>query len=401
MTIKFNRSRQKFVFLLAIAAIYTALVIQFDFLRGIKIEDEGHFWETSLTFSDTLIPSLEDLRNYQELSTPLPFIVFGLLEYFFHQGIFAGRLLNLILSLVVIFAIAYPYRDKEGRGLSCAVGLLTCPYFLLSSALLYTDMIACFWTLMGFICYIRNRHLLSCIAFILAIASRQYMLAFPMAIATYEFVIAIAEIKTVRRFNLSSQWRWIAPSIAVLSIFGWIYLFQGLAPSAGIEEMAPTVQENTWDIQPGHAIYFLSIVSIFIVIPEFLLFTTNSVFRSRQNWRKIALIAFILLIYCLIFPPPIGDEGILSKALSILHYDFLKAVAYYTLALIACIRFARPNLMLLCILFNCLIMMKASIWSKYVLPLSTIFWYLKSIGLEDRFDLADLLPKWSVVNKYE
>ena len=392
MTIQFNRSRQKFVFLLLITAIYTALVIQFDFLRGVTIEDEGHFWETSLTFSDTLIPSLEDLRNYEELNTPLPFMIFGALEYFFHQGIFAGRLLNLILSLVVIFAIAYPYKDKEGRGLSCAVGLLTCPYFLLSSALLYTDMIACFWTLMGFIGYIRNRHLLSCIAFILAIASRQYMLAFPMAIATYEFVIALTEFKTSGKFNFFSQWRWIAPAIAVLSILGWIYLFQGLAPSAGIEEMAPTVQESTWDIQPSHAIYFLSIVSIFIVIPEFILFTPNSVFNSlKQNWRKISLIALFLLIYCLIFPPPIGDEGILSKALSVLHYDLLKAAAYYTLALIACIRFARPNLILLCILFNCLIMMKAFIWSKYVLPLSVIFWYLKSIGLEDRFSLKSAI----------
>ena len=395
MTIQLNRSQQKFVLLLLIAAIYTVLIIQFDFLNGIKIKDEGHFWETSLTFSDTLIPSMEDLRNYQELNTPLPFMVFGVLEYFFHQGIFAGRLLNLILSLIIVFTIAWPNKAKQGRGLSCLIGLLTCPYFLLNSVRLYTDIIACFCLLMGFIAYVRNRHLLSSIAFILAIASRQYMLAFPMAIATYEFIVSLTKIKTTRQFDLSQQWRWIAPSIAVLSIFGWIYLFQGLAPSSGIEEMAPTVQKSTWDIQPSNATYFLSFVSVFIVIPEFILFTPQSILQSlKQKWRKVALIALGLLLFCIIFPPPTGSEGIFSLVLNLLHYEILKQALFYVLALIACIRFSQPNLIFISILFNCLIMMKAHTWSKYVLPLSVVFWYLKSIGLEDEFNLSSLFSKW-------
>ena len=111
-------------------------------------------------------------------------------------------------------------------------------------------MIACFWVIIGFVSYIRNRHFISCIAFILAIASRQYMLAFPIAITTYEFMIAVKNIRNLdtiktKIINLF-KWRWIAPFIAALSIFAWIYLFQGLVPKTALEvRLAPEVQRST------------------------------------------------------------------------------------------------------------------------------------------------------------
>ena len=394
MNIQLKRSQQKFLFLLLIAAIYTALVIRFDFLQGAKVNDEGHFWQTSLTFSDSLIPSINDLKDYRDLSTPLPFMMFGALEYLFHQGVFAGRLLDLILSLIIVFIIGWPSREKGGKAILCLIGLFACPYFLLCSPALVTDMIACFWVLLGFVCYVHNRHLLSCIAFILAIASRQYMLAFPLAIALYELIIASAKIKSSRKFKLSEQWRWIAPSIAAMSILGWIYLFQGLAPSSGIEELAPTIQKTTWFFKPNRAIYFLAFVSVFIVIPEFILFQSLAKIKTlKQQWRKIIFIAVGWLLYCIAFPPPTTSDGMFSVVLNLLHYEILKTALFYVLSLLACVRFSQPNLMFLCVLFNCLIMMKAHYWSKYVLPLAVVFWYLKSLGLEKRFSFVDIIPK--------
>ena len=378
--IRFNRSQQKFLFLLLISAIYTALLFKFDFLQGIKVLDEPHFWETSLTFSKSLIPSVESIRDYQELNTPLPFIIFGILEYLFHQGVFAGRLLNFILSLTISSIIGWPSKKKGGKAILCLLGLFACPYYLLSSASLVTDIIACFFLLLGFVAYVRNRHFFSSIAFILAIASRQYMLAFPAAIACYEFVIAIGAAKNRGEIELSAQWRWIAPLIASMSIFGWIYLFQGLAPATGIEEMAPTIQQqSTWFLKPNRAIYFLAFTSVFIVIPEFFLFEPLAKIKLLKNqWKKVLFIAVGLLIYCILFPPPTSSEGMFSVVLNLLHYEILKIALFYFLSLLACVRFFKPNLMFSCVLFNCIIMMKAHYWSKYVLPLAVVFWFLKS-----------------------
>ncbi|VEP18925.1 conserved membrane hypothetical protein [Hyella patelloides LEGE 07179] len=398
MNIQLKRSQQKFLFLLLITTIYTALVIWLDFLHASKLGDEGHFWKTSLTFSESLIPTIDQLKNYGELNTPLPFILFGGLEYLFQQGIFAGRLLNLILSLITVFIIGWPSRDKGGKAILSLLGLFSCPFYLLTSGRLFTDMIACFCVLVGFLGYVHNRHLLSCIAFILAIASRQYMLAFPVAIAIYELMVAFTKIKSTGEFNLSAQWRWIAPFIAALSILGWIYLFQGLAPSTGLEEMAPEFQQTTWYLKPNRAVYFLAFVSIFIVIPEFILFQPLARIQSlKQQWRKILLIAVGWLLYCLIFQPPTSSDGKFEPFLELLHYEFLKIALFYVLSLLACVRFSQPNLMFLCVLVNCFIMMKAHYWSKYVLPLAIVFWYLKSLGLEEKFSFSGIISKWSIL----
>jgi hypothetical protein len=361
-------------------------MVWLDFLQGPYWHDEKTFWETSLTFSSRLLPSIEDLRNYGELNTPLPFIIFGALEYLFDRGIFTGRLLNLILSLSIVFIIGYPRQSNRERAILCLIGLFLCPYYLWLSGRLYTEMIACFWVIIGFVSYIRNRHLISCIAFILAIASRQYMLAFPIAIATYEFIVTINNLKDIPKITSLVKWRWLAPLIAALSIFGWIYLFQGLVPEVALEVRdAPEVQRSTWALTPGGAINFLSFVGLYIVIPECVLFRNSSIFKVfNQHRRKIIIIAAGLLLYFLVFPPLLFGSGNIAKLAKLLPYDILKMVLFYVLSLLACIRFSRPNLISLIVLFNSLIMIKAYPWDRYVLPLVVVFWYLKSIKFQEQ-----------------
>lgn len=385
MNIPPTRSYQKFLFLFFVTAIYSALVIWLNFLKGPGLWDEHTFWATSLTFSDRLIPSLDDLRNYGELNTPLPFIIFGALEYLFHQGIFAGRLLNLILSLSIVFIIGWPIREKRGSAILCAAGLLLCPYYLFLSGRLYTEMVACFWVLMGFVSYVHNRHFLSGMAFTLAIASRQFMLPFPVAVATYEFIMAIAIIKRSHKISWVEQRRWIAPSIAALSILGWIYLFQGLAPEAAMDTRTlPAVQQTPLAFRPSVAINFLTYTGLYIAIPEFILFRPLARLRSLpQSSRKIAIAAIVLLILFLLFPPHILAHGNLSKVLLLLPDSSLRVLVFYSLALLACVRFFQPNLTFLIIFFNSLIMIKAQPWDKYVLPLAVVFWYLKSVRFEE------------------
>ena len=63
MNIQLNRSQQKFLFILGITAIYITLVFWLNFLQGPYWHDEKPFWETSLTFSNSLFPTIEDLRD--------------------------------------------------------------------------------------------------------------------------------------------------------------------------------------------------------------------------------------------------------------------------------------------------------------------------------------------------
>lgn len=383
--IKLNSYWQKSLFFIGVTATYVILLFKLNFLQGKFLWDEAGYWETSLIFSKSLLPSISDLRNYNELNTPLPFIVFGILEHLSGEGIFLGRLLNLILSLVIVFFIGYPSSNKHEQKLLCLVGLFICPYFLFYSGRLYTDLIACFLVLMGVIGYFRDRHFWSSIAFILAIASRQYMLAFPLAIFSYEFTLAVNSIIRGDNIRVLEQRRWVFPLIAVLSMLGWVYLFQGLAPEAAFEvQNTPAVQETTWAVTPGGAINFLAFVGFYIVIPEFILFSFSSKLKALQQQRvKIAWIAALLLLYILIFPPLLDSLGTVIKIANFLPSYYLKLAWFYCLSLIACIRFARPKLISLFVLFNTLIMVKAYPWDKYILPLVIVFWYVKSIGMDE------------------
>lgn len=286
----------------------------------------------------------------------------------------------------MVFAIGWPEKNNRKRTLLCLIGLFLCPYYLWLSGRLYTEMIACFWVLIGMYGHFRKRYILSCVAFVLAISSRQYMLAFPAAIAAYEFSSSIVESMRLRRIWFVHVQKWLSPLIASLSILGWIYLFQGLATQASLlvrEE--PAAQQTTWAIAPGGAINFLSFVGFYIVIPEFFLFRPRNILaRAKQHRLKVLCIAIALACFCLIFPPLFIGSGNIIKLANMLPNEVWKIMLYYSLSLLACLRFSQPSLLSTIVLFNSLIMMKAYSWDRYVLPLVVVFWFLKSKGFGER-----------------
>lgn len=375
--------KKQLLFSIIVTIFFGLLLLRLDFLAAPMLYDEITFWQTSQTFSERLIPSLSSLSSYGELNTPLPFIIYGVLEHISGRGLLLGRLLNLILFFIITLAIGWP-QPKNHRSIICLIGLLLFPYNFLYGGRLYTDIIACFWVLLGVIGYQRHRHSLSCLAFILAIASRQYMVAFPAAICLYEFVIALLQLKQSRQLSLSTQWRWLAPLIATLSLLGWIYLFQGLTPqvATAISKIDPQVQSTAWAVDPGRAINYLGSITTYIVIPEFILFRLwRQASLPMQQRRLIVAIALTLLIVVTLFPPLLYTRNAINLVAGIFSntpYEFIGAGIYYALSLLTVIRFSRPSLLSLMVITNSVIMAKVYPWDKYLWPLVIVFWYLKT-----------------------
>ena len=373
---KFLKSKSNVLFIAALCLLYLTLFLYLDNLQFTSVWDEVHFWQTTLRFSQHPIPSLELLRNYGELNTPLPFIIFGTLEYVFKGGIFFGRLLNLILSFTMTYLIGKSALSCEEGSLLSLLGLLLFPYYLWSSGYFYTDIMAAFFVFLGFWFYQRERHILSSIAFVLAIASRQYMLAFPLAIAIHEVILTCkSEFKLDRR--------WLAPLLAAGSILGWILLFGGLAPQVAITTVGavPAVQKSLWAVGLSSSLYFLSCVGFYFVTLEWLLFN-RKIKLQKLVMRKNCFLAFCLIILFILFPP-LDAHGLLVQKLELLSMEFLKLCLLYGLALVAVIRFAHFNLAFWILLMSCGIMLKAYPWDKYLLPILVVFWYFKAINQLD------------------
>ena len=366
------------IFIVAIGLLYLALFIHLDKLQFSPVWDESHFWQTTLRFSQQPIPSLELLRSYGELNTPLPFIIFGILEYWFKGGLFVGRLLNLGLSLVMTYLIGRAALSCNYTSLLALGGLLLFPYYLWSSGYFYTDIMGAFFVFLGFWLYQRQRHCLSSVAFVLAIASRQYMLAFPLAIAVYEFI-------SVYKGGFKLDRSWIAPLLAASSILGWILLFGGLAPQAAFTNesiQVPSIQKSSWAVDLSGSLYFLSCLGFYFVGIEWLLFNREMNFQKLIT-QKNCFFAFCLIILFILFPP-LDTHGLLSQGLELSPIAFPRVCLLYGLALMAVIRFARhPNLAFWILLMNCGIMLRAYPWDKYLLPILVVFWYLKAIARLD------------------
>ena len=86
--------------------------------RPDDVEDVGQEVFLRLYFS------LDQLRSYQELSTPLAFLLFGSLEHLLHGGIMAGRLLNLSLSFAMTTTIVVASADSRRSALATILVML-------------------------------------------------------------------------------------------------------------------------------------------------------------------------------------------------------------------------------------------------------------------------------------
>ena len=403
-TTPFNNTA--FYFWVILLCYYFFLFIYFEYLTFPVTKDELHFWPATIRFSHSYLPSLELLKNYGELSTPLPFIVFGLIEKIWEGGIAYGRTFNFIVSIGIAFIVGYPYPSRnQTKSILALSALLVSPYFIGLSTHLYTDLIAIFFTLCGCLLHQKGHFTKSTLCFILGISSRQYMVAFPCALSLFEIYHTFPE-------RLKGSARWIAPLTACFTLIGWIIFFGGFGPQEEISKQK-VVTSNFFHLIPENCNYFLACLGVYFCLPEIaynqllkidiatniplvqasLLSTStstdklqrqplaNSSFLSWVTYEKLLAAIFLGLLF-FFFPPlqnnnfPIPTMGFLDKLLHLFCNSFFRMALLYSFALIATIRFIKIDRNFFFVWINILLMLKAHIaWDKYALPLIVILWF--------------------------
>ena len=214
-------------FALGLAAVLLTAFLVADGLRFEPVKDEVHFLDTSRALTESFPPSLEALRTYEEVITPLAFLWWGLLDRLTGDAAFAGRLANLLLLGAIVCGVALRRGRPTPPRVLAAVGVLLFPYFLPLGVHLYTDIPAFFLAFLGVRAHLRGHPLLAAALCVLAIATRQYMVAVPVALAAWEWSRGL-------RGESGSWLPGAAAALAAASLLGWFAFFGGLAPPAGI-----------------------------------------------------------------------------------------------------------------------------------------------------------------------
>ena len=240
------RQRQ-WLFLGLLCVVYAIAAFVADGLHQPLFKDEKHFWLTVELFQGYgFPPSVTELRSYPEVLTPLSFMAWSQLASLTGGGIFSGRLLNLLLSFVVVCIIALR-RRPDNTALLAGVGLLLYPYTLPLSVHLYTDVPGVFLVVVGTAFYAHRLPIVGSLFFVLAIATRQYMLAVPAALAAWAFIEWL-------RGNQRKIGFWLAPAAAAATMTLWLLIFGGLGPAAGIDKWVPPVpgaHAGSLQLHPG------------------------------------------------------------------------------------------------------------------------------------------------------
>jgi hypothetical protein len=380
----------KLIFFGALAAVVLAVLVLCDFLRFPLRADELHFWPTSVGLFHDGFPSIEQLRTYNELSTPLPFLVFGGLDYVFHAGIIAGRAVNLASSVAVILLIGAAGAFSL-QSILCVAGLVLCPYFLLVGAHLYTDPLAVLFTVGGLAAYLRKRHWPAALCFIAGIACRQYIVAFPLALLARELVRGLR----LRRVDIDAAL--VGPALAGLSLAGWYLFFGAAAPQPALQAQGIGAR-----LYPEHGLYFLACIGVYFVLAECLLFRS-----AERLWRPApdSIAAAIAVSALFLFWPPIENVNAIVPTMG--YFDIAlrsilptpaRIAVFWLFAVLACLRFRPLSLGGLMLYANALLMAGAHVaWDKYALPLLAALWLLKSADQIDETKPASISPPmWRV-----
>jgi hypothetical protein len=378
--------------LAALAVVYLAVFVALDGLRFAVRRDEVHFWPTTLRFSRTLLPSAELLRSYGELNTPLPFILWGTSEQLFRGGVFGARLLDFLLSFGVV-ALVTVLAGRSGRAgadqLVPAVGILLFPYFLFVSTHVYTDILPTALVALGVVLHLRGRYWWAALLFALAIAGRQYMVAFPAALVVYELLAS-------RESAFRPVRAWLAPALAAATLGGWYLFFGGFGPPGEIAAQA-IVTADAEALIPRNSLYFLACTGLYFVVPALALTPMRLAWRDLRRPAGLAAAGVLLLLFVL-FPPiqnenfPIPTMGYFDRGLRWLP-DAVRIAVFYLFALLAVGQLRTRRLPFLLLLANAALMAKAHIaWDKYVLALVVVLWSLEAMSRRAPAPLASASP---------
>ena len=375
-----------FIFILFIVIFFLK-----DKFTGPLYQDENHYLPAAVTFSKEPLPSLNLLKSYNELNTPIPFILGGWVVRLFGENIQYLRLLTFGVSFLLLMTFIWSAPERSKRFFLCLGGLLVFPNYYLCSVYYYTDIFAMATALAGTVLYIQQRHIWSVLFFIASVACRQYMLAFPAAVVAYELWEFLRKSRNVKQMISQSfnQRTWMLYVVAVLSIVPWIILWKGPAPASVMAEQHYD-SDKIVHYNFGFVLYSCTVLAAYYVIPEVLLTRKWGYFLDYPKKYPRLFVSCLLTVIAivLLFParqaynpyftwPYLGyvDQLLMTIGIS----GFVKQGVFGMLMLITLMRFISPDLKFasFVVLFNILLLGKAQLsWDKYSLPAIMVLWFL-------------------------
>lgn len=355
--------------------------------------DEVSFLPTSLALTDPAVSWSTRLSNYGELATPLSFLVFGVAARLTGNGPEAARFVSWLatVAIVVIVACANP---KAGRETPRAViGIITNPYVLLTSVLVYSDGPAAALCVGAMFAHRRKHHLVAAILFALAIATRQFSIVFPLAIVATAWWPTLRSAVTHRSWTIPPPREWAWSLLAACSYGIWVVVLGGVTNDIAVEVRGvPEAQESTLGIEPSASIHALAVLAVYFVAVEIILRPDRSVLVELRSWRpKHSFLVLAAFMAAFAFPVVLNGSGAVLNVAEHIPSASVRTVVFALLASAVVVRFSRGGIETWIVIGHAAVMAKSYQWDKYAMVVIAVLWLLSAyepVRARKRRDLA-------------
>lgn len=194
--------------------------------------DEHHFYETAKYFGEGL--TLDTLTRYNEMSTPLPFVLYGLWGKVFGFSLNAMRLFSLLVSFttaVGFYLLANRFISKPFHIFLAATTFAFHPYNIGFSVFVFTDMLPITASIFGLLAIIYKRPVLWMLLAAAGLLSRQYFVFFSLPVGLFFC------LRFIKKPSSSSFFMALATLLSTIPTIALFYLWEGFSPKNNINHL--------------------------------------------------------------------------------------------------------------------------------------------------------------------
>jgi hypothetical protein len=265
--------------------------------------DEHHFIITTKEFSKEI--SLSQLKHYNEMSTPLPFILYSLWGKLCGFQLHHLRLFSIIIGFITIITYYFLFRtsiDHEKTAIILTIFLTFQPYMIGLMIFVYTDMLTMLFLALALIALRKKDPILFTFSSCAGLLCRQYF-AFLLLAAIFYFLFRILILKDKHSYKMITSA--IISAIPLLMLF---LLWNGFSPQ---NKTKISYLEKGLYFHPSFLVMYISL--LFVYLLPIIIYYWNYFYK---NYRIVLLSLLPGFIYFL-FPVKASEPAVAANVLTV------------------------------------------------------------------------------------
>lgn len=278
-------TRSMLMFMTAMIIFQIIVVIVADLDRPYW-GDEAHFVKTVNSFGEEI--SIDSLKHYEEMSTPLPFVVYALWGRMVGFEIDRLRLLSILIAMLTYMLFHRLLFESTGSVVASVLGsmfLVAHPYMVGFSIFVFTDMLPIMFLITSLLSIRHDRPWLLGLSLAGALLCRQYFVFLSLAMLAF-YVLRLLDKK--RTIDIKMIW---ATVLAHLPVIGLFILWGGVTPDNLIKA---TYLKYSIGYHPSYFVLYVCLTFLFLL--PLLIYRFRTIYLNRLLLLISAAICWVYWI---------------------------------------------------------------------------------------------------------